>query len=110
MGRISIDRLKAGMVLDEDAISGGNTLLAAGAQLSAKHIDILRSWGILDIEIQDVSNADISAGEMKNLDSKQVALIKEQLQPLFKLNDMDDPFIAELYRVSLLYNIEKNKK
>ena len=110
MGRISIDKLTPGMILEEDAIAGGNILLTAGAELSAKHIDILRSWGLADIEIKGVSNADIAAEEMKYVDMELVTQYEDRLRPLFALNDLDNTFIAELLRVSTLYNIEKDKK
>ena len=109
MGRISIDKLKPGMILDEDALAGGNMLLGSGAELSEKHISIFRSWGIVDIEIKGVSNADIGAGEMEQYDIELVTMFEEQLRPLFALNDEKDPFISELLRVSTLYNIEKSK-
>ena len=109
MGRISIDKLKPGMILDEDAIAGGNTLLTAGSELSAKHIEILRSWGVMEAEIKGVSNVDIAAGEMEQFDMELVTMFEDQLRPLYALNDEKDPFICELLRVSTLYNIEKSK-
>jgi len=109
MGRISIDNLQPGMILDEDALAGGNTLLTAGSTLSAKHIDILRSWGVMDAEIKGISNADIGAGEMEQFDIEMVKIFEDQLRPLYALNDEKDAFISELLRVSTLYNIEKSK-
>lgn len=110
MGRISIDKVQPGMTLNEDIVAGGNTLLTAGSELNEKHIGILRSWGIMDMEIQGVSNADIAAEEMKHIDMDMIKLFEDQISPLFALNDKDNPFIAELLRVSTLYNIEKNKE
>jgi hypothetical protein len=110
MGRINIEKVKPGMIIDEDAVVGGNTLLTCGAELTSKHIDILRSWGVTDLEIKGVSNADIAADEMKHIDMEMVEIFEEQLKPLFALNKLDNPFIAELLRVSTLYNIEKNKQ
>ena len=109
MGRISIDNLQPGMILDEDALAGGNTLLTAGSTLSAKHIDILRSWGVMDVDIKGITNTEIGAGEMEQFDIEQVTTFENQLRPLFALNDEKNPFISELLRISTLYNIEKNK-
>ena len=109
MGRISIDNLQPGMILDEDALAGGNTLLTAGSTLSAKHIDILRSWGVMDVDIKGITNTEIGAGEMEQFDIELVTTFENQLRPLFALNDEKNPFISELLRISTLYNIEKNK-
>lgn len=105
MGRVSIDNLKAGMVLGEDATSGSNTLLAGGATLTDKHIEIFRSWGVDSVEIDGISDADINAEQMKVIDTRKIQATEKLLSPYFSLNNMKHPFIAELFRLSTLYKI-----
>lgn len=105
MGRIALDDIKPGMVLGEDAIAGGNTLLPGGVELTAKHIEIFQSWGIKDLEIEGISNADLKADEMKVIDSAKLKQAESEIAPVFRLNNIEQPFIAELFRLSTLYKV-----
>lgn len=54
MAKVKTERLKPGMVVDSDIKNlDGMLLLPAGCELTERHIDILMTWGIMEISIQE---------------------------------------------------------
>jgi hypothetical protein len=50
---ISIDNIEDGMILQEPVVNNyGQTLIGAGATLSAKHKNTFKTWSILTVIIQ----------------------------------------------------------
>ena len=109
MGSVALDNIKPGMVLDTDATAGNQTLLAAGVNLTEKHIKLLKAWGVLEVEIKNTSNADINLAEIDAHDPVLVKTIQDQLRPHFQHCDSEHPLIVELIRLKTIDIIESTK-
>ena len=53
VAHLSVDQLEPGMVLASDVMTGrGHRLIASGQELSDRHLQGLKTWGIAHVEIQ----------------------------------------------------------
>lgn len=67
MSRVRVKQLESGRQLSEDVVSAsGRLLLKAGTTIETKHLEILRTWGVTEVDIvgddmaQDESNISFS--------------------------------------------------
>lgn len=98
MALIYIDDLTVGMVLAEDLFTPkGRFILAEGVALQAEHLEILKSWGIYEVEI-----ADESLGEeylsRQELVADQTETAEAYLWRRFALNDLEQEPLDTIYR------------
>ena len=103
MALIHIDKLAAGMVLQEDVCDrSGRVLLPAGSELTEKHLLIFRTWGVLEAEItaeSDRNSEDTEGGEP--VDPILLAAAESAVMSLFTHNDLEHPAIKELFRICI---------
>ncbi len=99
MGVLNVDDLKGGMVLTGDVTNKhGNVLLGKGSELSEKHITILKAWGVTEVDVEGVDQAQVEREEAEGLSSEAVASVEEELKELFP--DLgDSALMQEIYRV-----------
>lgn len=98
MPLVYIDDLTAGMILGEDLFTSKNRLvLAEGVALKAEHLAMLKSWGVVEVEISEES---LGAEYLRQQEA--VAQFTEQAESyLFRRfihNDVDQEPIASIYR------------
>lgn len=105
MSRIKVKQLEVGQQLDSDVHSGnGRLLLIAGTTLTAKHLEILRTWGVAEVDIVGEG-----AGEEANsvlfdkLPDEAKRRIEQQVAQQFMHCDQHHPVIKEL----MLYRRER---
>mgnify|MGYP000732999051 CR=1 FL=1 len=72
MGKISVDDLQEGMVLLADVKSGSQILLAQGALLTDKSISVFKSWGVVSVEIDGVTEQQLKSKELKKVSPKKL--------------------------------------
>jgi len=102
MGSLSVDFLEPGMVLARDVrASSGLVLLGAGVEISERHIQIFRSWGVGEVEVEGVDPAAHNTQFLLKLDAGKRAQLEQELDRLFQHNDPLDPVIEELRRICL---------
>jgi len=102
LGTVSIDHLAAGMVLKSDVCDrSGRMLLPSGAELSEKHLQIFRTWGVLEAEIVGDSDNDAGGQELDEIDPEAIARAEAIVKPLFVHNNPDHPAIKELLRLCI---------
>ena len=98
MALIYIDDLIEGMVLAEDLFTPtGRFVLAAGASLQTDHLKILKSWGIIEADI-DESSLDEGFSQNQELSSESIERAESYLWRRFILNDLDQEPISTLHR------------
>jgi hypothetical protein len=95
---LSLGRLKQGMVLAEPVHNfQGVLLLDAGAELTDKNIQILKSWGVTKISVEGESkrekNGDAERGNEVRTD------IEKELNKKFS-DVLSDPVMMEIMRVA----------
>lgn len=98
MPLVYIDDLTVGMILGEDLFTSKNRLvLAEGIGLTAEHLQMLRSWGVIEVEI-----AEESLGEEYLRQQEAVAQFTEQAESYlfrrFILNEVETEPVATVYR------------
>lgn len=102
MGTVSIDNLAAGMTLKSDVRDrSGRLLLPAGAELAEKHLQIFRSWGVLEADVDGGSESDVGVQSSFEIDPEILAAAEALVKPLFMHNDPEHPAIRELLRLCI---------
>ncbi|HLP00378.1 MAG TPA: hypothetical protein VK163_00025 [Opitutaceae bacterium] len=103
MALLDIDSLTPGMKVGKDVVeASGQVLLRAGTEISEKHLRVLRSWGIQQVEIEgpkppDSEDTFLSRASPELLDRAQ-ASVNER----FRHTDPVHPAIAELMRLAVV--------
>lgn len=102
MSIIGTDKLKQGMVLEEDVRDiVGRLLLVKGLTIELNHIKTLKRWGITDVNVVD----NYSGEKTTNLavDSEAIEKKREKIKNVFKHCDLSHPAIKELFRLAVLF-------
>jgi hypothetical protein len=113
MGIIHINKLKPGMVLDQEVRDiNGRLLLNSQKEIQSSHIRIFKTWGVTEVNIRgDNGNRDTSTGPE---DPQLIEKMKEKTKELFQHADLEHPAIKEIFRISVLFrckhNFSKNEK
>ena len=99
MPRVSTDRLQVGMVLGDDVKDlSGRLLLTAGTELQEKQLKVLRTWGVLGVDI--VGDSDVEAGEqyasLEDLPAECRLDIEREVERRFIGVDVSHPVMATL--------------
>ncbi len=98
MALIYVDDLHEGMVLAEDLLTPtGRFVLAAGASLQAGHLKLLKSWGVIEANI-DVLSLGKEYDQQQEMSAEFAERAESYLWRRFVLNDLDQEPIATLYR------------
>lgn len=100
MGLLKVSHLKPEMIVCGDLKDrNGRLLVAAGTRLTEKHIRIIKIWGIIEANIEGVSEADIAPIDEETIAPEQWKAAEALLEDHFRYNDLEDPAIAELFRI-----------
>jgi hypothetical protein len=105
MPRIATDKLQPGMVLGDDVKDmSGRMLLKSGTELQAKHLKVLRTWGIAGAEVagdEAVGGEQQAEADFGALTADEAAAVKAELKSRFASVDIGDPFIRALAELVL---------
>lgn len=100
---LKVSHLKPEMVVGGDLKDrNGRLLVAAGTRLTERHIRIIKIWGVIEADIEGVSEADVVPSEEAMIDPELLRAAAEALAVPFRYNDLDEPAIAELFRIGRL--------
>ncbi len=100
MGVLNINDIEEGMELAEDIVNlNGRILLKAGFIITERHIQALRAWGIAEANIRGVERDNLDEPSLEAVDPEEIARIDQDLTYLFRKMDLEDPIVAELYRL-----------
>lgn len=98
MGTLNINDIEIGMELAEDVTNfNGTILLKVGAIITEKHLMAFKVWGITEANIEGVEESKFD--ELFAVDAETNAMMDQELAYIFQKNDMEDPVIAEIYRL-----------
>lgn len=102
--RIIIEQLAPGMVLDEPVKElYGRILMSKGDVITEKSIRILKMWGIIEVQIDQV--------DTENSDEQQAAVqiepaileaAEKEAEELFKFTDRSGKLTSELFRLATM--------
>jgi HD-like signal output (HDOD) protein len=107
MGIIHINKLKPGMVLDEEVKDiNGRLLLKKDKKIQPDHIRIFKIWGITEVNIQ--GNNGSKDEPIDPADPELVAKIKKSALDHFRHTDLEHPAVEEIFRISVLFRSKYN--
>ncbi len=107
MRRISVSKIRPGMILDEDVTNtDGRRLFSRNLKLTKKEIRTLKMWGIPEVSIQTAPDLQEQRDTEKN-ESENVEAIAF-LDRWFQKNDIKNPVIDTVYQICL-DRFENNK-
>jgi hypothetical protein len=103
LGTVPIDNLAAGMLLKSDVRDrSGRLLLPEGSELTEKHLQIFRTWGVLEAEIVGDSDNEAGVQGSDEIDPEALAEAEAHVTSLFMHNNLEHPAIKELLRLCIV--------
>ena len=89
----------------------GRVVLAKGAALTAKHIEIFKAWGITEVVIvkEDRGNT-LNSPDEPGFDSGITTEVQAETENLFRLANREHPAVRELMQLSAQNKMPKKKK
>ena len=99
MATVSVDQARPGMVLLSDVKDKkGRLLIPAGNELSDRHCQALKMWGVQSIEVELDDGQEPAEIQV---DPEVEARLRAELDDRFRQVDRSHPFIEMLYEVAL---------
>jgi hypothetical protein len=96
MSLIPYHDLQPGMTVAAHVLGpDGRILIPAGKALEARHLTLLRAWGIGEIQIGD-------APRLPRPDARTIRMAEDEARAKLGTADQTDPFIKELLRLCAL--------
>jgi len=100
MGILNLNDLKEAMVLAADIKNKhGNILIKEGSTLTAKHILLMKAWGVTEAEVVGFDKDQVEKEEMHALSPEIIEAIEKELRAVFPPFD-NNPVMAEIYRIA----------
>jgi hypothetical protein len=104
MGLIPIQKLTEGMVITLDVKDTfGRILINGGQQLRNRHIEILRSHHIEEIQIDGLAITDLN--DLEEFNPKVYHIAVQELTSLFILTDCSWEIMKEIHRCAILSKV-----
>jgi len=108
MGKLNLDDIKPGMKLEKDVQErSGRVLLKAGTEITERHLNIFRTWGVTEADIESMSREGAQAA--RELDPEALQAAEAFLDPLFAHTDSNHAAVRELKQVCVLRHVRFNK-
>ncbi len=105
---IKINKIEPGMVLAEDLKNrNGRFLLPSGANLTARHIKMLKMWGVIEANIGGTISEDVEDNAISELDPATIEMAKKTVRGRFRYSNTDHPVTQELFRFCTLQKAEE---
>lgn len=104
MPKLRLDSLKEGMVTAADVKNLDDMLLIpGGCELSARHIKLLRMWGVQEVAVEGPDNLSEMEQEdpLAQIPPEEARRFEKELKEKFWEFDADNPLIHEVYRLML---------
>lgn len=100
MARVKVDALSEGMVVAADVKNMDDMLLLpAGCELTARHIKVLRTWGISEIQVE--GGGPSGSTTLLKVAPEILENLRAELKALFWPGDHDAPAQQEIFRLAL---------
>jgi len=102
MALIRISNVKPGQVVAADVKDrSGRILLSANTELTSDNIKIIKSWGVVEIDVQGELNGTSVDSGLEKVNPEQLQAIELELSKRFRFLNKSHPFIHELFEVCL---------
>jgi len=106
VGLLTLDNLSEKMVLKSAVHDrSGRLLLGGGIELTARHLRMLRMWGVLEADIESIDDQVGGPTPSDEIDPVRLAAAENELRGLFRNTDLSSPVMGELFRLCLLRKV-----
>jgi len=107
MGMLNINDLKPGMILAQSAVNRhGTVILGEGNELTGKHINALKTWGITEVDIKGADSDQVVKDVMEVLSNDIVESIEKELDELFP-PVQSNPVMEKIYMIVKKINLKR---
>lgn len=108
MPKVRIDDLQEGMIVAAPVRNLDDMLLLpADVELTARHLKLLRSWGVHEVAVQDSAEAEDASDPLRRLPPETFARLESTLRKVFHKFDDSQPLQREVFRLMLLRQARK---
>lgn len=98
MAIVNLEDLKPGMVLAADAVHlNGRVLLRSGTELTERHIQICKMWGLTDAEVEGAHDEGIEGP--RGIEARFLQEAESEMREAFRHTDLQHPAMAGLFRL-----------
>lgn len=109
MSLLSIDKVEAGMHLSTQVTApNGRKLLPKGACLQNKHLEILKSWGVMEVEIEG-SASDKDKNQPVKFSEAELKYAQKILRPYFAKVNIKHPAMRHIFKLAI-FSTAKNQR
>jgi hypothetical protein len=109
MPRIKIEQVKEGMVVSSDVKNIDSMLLVpTGCTLTKRQIDILNSWGVIEVDVVEAEGCDEDDPQSK-FSAEELEYLTAQVKARFWKVDEKNPVFMEIFKLALKRRIQSNK-
>lgn len=97
------------MVLKSDVNDiTGRLLLGQGVEICWKHVTILKTWGITEVDIEGDVEGDAVEEAVIQVDEETLNRVRKELEELFAFTDLiNSPVTKEIFRLSVQHKINR---
>ncbi len=100
MTRLTLEQLTPGLTLGKPVYNlNGVLLLRAGEVLTAKHLQIFKTWGVREVDVVGEEGSEAPASPDAPVPPEIAAAVEKELLRRFRRTDSTDPVIADLRRL-----------
>lgn len=108
MALLDIDSLTPGMKVGKDVVeASGQVLLRTDTEITEKHLRVLRSWGIQQVEIEGPKPPDNEDALLARATPEMRERAEASVAERFHHADPAHPAIAELMRLATLQELRQ---
>ncbi len=101
MTRLSLEQLTPGLTLGKPVYNlNGVLLLRAGEVLTAKHLQIFKTWGVREVEVAAEEGSEAAIPPDTPVPPEIAAAVDKEIARRFRRTDAADPVIGELRRLA----------
>jgi HD-like signal output (HDOD) protein len=91
------------MVLGDDLKDqNGRFLLAKGVELSTKHLKIMKTWGVVEADIDGVTEQEMGEKQAADIDPKMLEKAEEIEKQRFIFSDLEHEAVHQLFQICVL--------
>lgn len=109
--KVKSEQLQPGMVIAREVKNlDGMLLLPTGCELSERHIDILQTWGVAEVEIEASEEMVQSHDPLAQMPPEMLAQMTSGLRARFWKPDEFGPVPAEIFKIMLLRQARRHAK
>ena len=107
MALIRVDKLKEGMVIKKDVTAPtGRFIMASGATVESRHLKLLKSWGVVEVEVEGDDEPD-AMPQIPPMSRSDLTKGVAYLDHLFSICGRGTPVLKELSRLATIRIMNK---